>query len=177
MEIEHRPTLPDAAKILFAETYIKTSSRVKATIAAGGVDFSEDLETIDLIKEFRETLRQRAHIDLESHLEQLVIIRDAAMDSNKVSVALGAEIARGKAAGLYIERTKIDINELSNLSSTELRKRLQELADLTDLNPVKHIEAPNNEDAVTEAPFSRDFSEVARRTEPDSGSSSASGGQ
>lgn len=177
MDLDVKTSLPDPNKILYAQTYIKTNSKLKASQAAQG-DYSEDLETIDLIKELQAELKKNAAIDLESHLIKLAVIRDEAMDYGKLSVALNAEIARGKAAGLYIERTQLDINELTNVSSQELRRRLMEISKLTDEPPVKHVESLQIEDKSNvidvedEKPISKpgSFAEASRRASSSDGS-------
>lgn len=57
------------------------------------------------------TLRQPAvdavGLTIESHLRDLLSLRDMASDRQQMSAAIAAEVARGKAAGLYIDRTEL----------------------------------------------------------------------
>lgn len=43
---------------------------------------------------------------LEDHLRELAVLRDMAKSSGDIKAAIAAEVARGKAAGLYVERTQ-----------------------------------------------------------------------
>lgn len=49
---------------------------------------------------------QKAGITLESHLADLESLRDKATQSNQFSAAIAAEIARGKAAGVHVEKSE-----------------------------------------------------------------------
>ncbi|MBV7387252.1 terminase small subunit [Pasteurellaceae bacterium TAE3-ERU1] len=62
------------------------------------------------IEEMREKAAQGAQVTLESHLERLAELSLAAQENGQYSAAINAEIARGKAAGLYTEKAKIDLN-------------------------------------------------------------------
>lgn len=65
---------------------------------------------------------------LSDHLEKLKEIRDSAMGDENWKVALTAEVAVGKAAGLYEPRKEEESNpekgEAQKLTTDELRKRL-----------------------------------------------------
>lgn len=50
---------------------------------------------------------EKAGITLEKHLDDLMRLRNMAVKDNKWAAAIQAEIARGKAAGLYVERTEL----------------------------------------------------------------------
>lgn len=49
---------------------------------------------------------KKAQITLESHLEDLQRLRNMAAKSNQWSAAISAEIARGKAAGVHVEKSE-----------------------------------------------------------------------
>ena len=62
MDISAKQTeLSNPKKITFAEVYIQTGSKWKATLAVGE-DLFEDLETVDLIREMRKSLKEKAVI-------------------------------------------------------------------------------------------------------------------
>jgi len=50
---------------------------------------------------------EKAGITLEKHLDDLMRLRNMAVKDSKWAAAIQAEIARGKAAGLYVERTEL----------------------------------------------------------------------
>ena len=58
------------------------------------------------IRELREPVVKMVRITLESHLATLAEIRDRALNSSQFSAASTAEIARGKACGLYTEKVE-----------------------------------------------------------------------
>ena len=55
----------------------------------------------------RQPVVEAAQITLAGHLERLRALSQAAEDSNQFSAAISAEVARGKASGLYVERTEL----------------------------------------------------------------------
>jgi len=54
------------------------------------------------IRDITESVQQNALVSLGSHLVELADIRDLAKDQGQLKVALNAEEARGRVAGLYI---------------------------------------------------------------------------
>jgi len=162
MDISAKQTeLSDPRKIIFAEIYIQTGSKWKAALAIGGEDLFEDFETIDLIREMKRALKEKALITLEGHLEYLALIRDEAMFEKKFSTALNAEIARGKVGGLYVERSNVNINHLSSSSTEELRRQLLELGQLLGNESPKLIETQNAEFAEFSKLRPQDIIEVS----------------
>ena len=77
----------------------------------------------------------KSKLTLESHLEKLRELRDAAADFGQFSAAIRAEIARGKAAGLYTEKVNLsggvevkpaEVCDLSGVSQEELIELVRE---------------------------------------------------
>lgn len=56
-------------------------------------------------EELRAPVRERAGLTLEQHIRTLAEIRDKALAAEQYGAAVQAETNRGKAAGLYVERT------------------------------------------------------------------------
>jgi uncharacterized small protein (DUF1192 family) len=56
------------------------------------------------IEALRAPVAKKAQITLEKHLEDLMVLRNAAVKDKKWAAAIQAEIARGKAAGIYVEK-------------------------------------------------------------------------
>jgi phage terminase small subunit len=65
------------------------------------------------LTELRAPAAKKAMITLESHLEDLMKLRNLAVNEKQVGAAITAEIARGKAAGIHIEKSQIDLNNLN----------------------------------------------------------------
>lgn len=59
------------------------------------------------IAELRKPVVEAAQITLTSHLERLKVLSAAAEAGNQYSAAISAEVARGKASGLYVEKTEL----------------------------------------------------------------------
>lgn len=65
-----------------------------------------DAKVTQRVAELRLPVAQKAQITLESHLEDLMTLRDKAANENQYSAAISAEIARGKAAGVHVEKSE-----------------------------------------------------------------------
>ena len=59
------------------------------------------------LAELRAPVVKKAQITLEGHLADLKRLRDKAERDGKFSAAVTAEMARGKASGLYVEKTEL----------------------------------------------------------------------
>lgn len=78
------------------------------------------------LQEIRKPAVEKAQITLETHLADLKALRDKADAAEKFGPAIAAEIARGKASGLYVE--KIDATLGVTMMSDEQRQaRIAEL--------------------------------------------------
>ena len=63
------------------------------------------------------------------HITELGKIRAEALKKGAWSAAVNAEVARGKAAGLYIEQKIIRTGKLDDLSAEELETRMKDIID------------------------------------------------
>jgi hypothetical protein len=64
----------------------------------------------------------------------LAKLRNEAREKKAWSAAVNAEVARGKAAGLYIEQKIIRTGKLEDLTTEELESRMQQIID--DYSPI-----------------------------------------
>ena len=56
------------------------------------------------LAELRAPVVKAAQVTLEGHLRDLNVLRDTAAEAGQYGAAITAEVNRGKAAGLYVER-------------------------------------------------------------------------
>jgi len=71
------------------------------------------------VEELRKPIVSKVQMTLETHLEDLLELRRLAVQDGKYAAAVSAEIARGKAAGLIVDKAEVDhkgtiILQLSN---------------------------------------------------------------
>ena len=78
-----------------------------ATINNNASKALEHNEIAARIAELRAPAVANAQITLEQHLNDLKRLRDLAEASEKFGPAVQAEMARGKASGLYVDRTEL----------------------------------------------------------------------
>ena len=84
---------------------------------------------VKYIGELREEYQRKYAVSFERHISERAKIRMEALKKGAWSAAVNAEVARGKAAGLYIEQKIIRTGKLDDLSEDELEKRMKEIID------------------------------------------------
>jgi len=65
-----------------------------------------DAKVTQRVAELREPVAKKAQITLESHLDDLMRLRNMAAKEKQYSAAITAEVARGKASGVHVERVE-----------------------------------------------------------------------
>ena len=70
---------------------------------------------------------QKDAVSLEDHLSTLHDLREEAKDQGQISAAITAEVHRGKAGGLYIDRREILTAKIDMMSKDDLLTRLEDL--------------------------------------------------
>lgn len=84
------------------------------------------------VEELRERVAAKVGITLESHLAALAELSRRAAEENQFSAAISAEVARGKASGIYIDKHEITGKggapiQQTNLTPEEFRKIAKEV--------------------------------------------------
>ena len=128
----------------FAHELVTNEGRKTATECAIDSGFSKDSArqyasklqnpklyplVVKYIGELREEYQRKYAVSFERHISELAKIRMEALKKGAWSAAVNAEVARGKAAGLYIEQKIIRTGKLDDLSEDELEKRMKEIID------------------------------------------------
>ena len=106
--------------------YAEDSARVRASELQNPRRFPL---VVKYIGELREEYQKKYAVTFERHITELGKIRQDALAKGAWSAAVNAEVARGKAAGLYIEQKIIRTGKLDDLSETELENRMKEIID------------------------------------------------
>ena len=129
-------------QIKFAQLLVTNEGRKTPTecaIEAGYADGSARVRASELrnprrfplvvgyIGELREEYIKKYEVDYGRHIAELGKIRQSALNKGAWSAAVNAEVARGKAAGLYIEQKIIRTGKLEDLSAEELETRMKEI--------------------------------------------------
>jgi phage terminase small subunit len=131
-------------QIKFAQLLVTNEGRKTPTecaIEAGYADGSARVRASELrnpkrfplvvqyIGELRDEYNKKYEVDYSRHITELGKIRQAALDKGAWSAAVNAEVARGKAAGLYIEQKIIRTGKLEDLTAEELESRMKTIID------------------------------------------------
>ena len=128
----------------FAHEIVTNEGRKNATECATAAGYTKDTAVVKAsqlqnpklyplvvkyIGELREEYQKKYAVTFERHISELAKIRIDALKKGAWSAAVNAEVARGKAAGLYIEQKIIRTGKIDDLSETELENRMKEIID------------------------------------------------
>ena len=94
---------------------------------------------VTYIGELRREVQEKNQITVERHLTELAKLRDEAQKKGAWSAAINAEVARGKAGGLYVDQKLIMTGNLDNMSEKKLEAKMAKILDdhknLIDVTP------------------------------------------
>ena len=90
------------------------------------------------IQELEAEVNKKYEVTFGRHVKELAKIRDKAIDKGNLTAAVAAEVQRGRAAGLYVERKEIRTGTLDSLSEIEIKDRIKKL--LGDFKPLLEVE-------------------------------------
>ena len=74
-------------------------------------------------------MQKKYEVTFERHITELGRIREQALSKGAFSAAANAEVARGKAAGLYIEQRISLTGKLEDLSIEDLEAKMKKIYD------------------------------------------------
>ena len=80
---------------------------------------------------------QKHEVTYSKHIAELDRIKDKALKKGSFSSAVNAEVSRGKAAGLYIDRKIIKTGKLEDMSEQELEAKMKQILD--DYAPLLNV--------------------------------------
>lgn len=126
----------------FAQLLVNNEGRMTQTECAKEAGYAEGTEAVKgseltnpnkyplvakYIGELREENQKKYSVTFEKHITELAKIREAALHKGAFSAAANAEVARGKAAGLYIEQKIIRTGKLEDMSIEELESKMKKI--------------------------------------------------
>ena len=131
-------------QIKFAQELVTNEGRKTATECAVDAGYAKDRAAItaselqspkryplvvQYIGKIRSDYQKKYEVTYERHISELAKLREDSRKKGAWSAAINAEVARGKAAGLYVEQKIIRTGKLDDLSEEELDKRIAETLD------------------------------------------------
>jgi len=136
-------------QIKFAYELVTNEGRKTATECAISAGYSSDAAVVSASKlqnpklyplvvqyigQLRSEYQKKYDVTFERHISELAKLRDNARESKAWSAAVNAEVARGKAAGLYVEQKIIRTGSLSDLTAEQLEARMKEI--INEYSPI-----------------------------------------
>ena len=118
-----------------AAGYGKSSAHVRASELLNPQKYPL---VVRYIRELQSEVDKKYEVTFGRHVKKLADIRDQAIDKGNLTAAVSAEVQRGRAAGLYVERKEVRTGSLESLSEIEIKKRIQKL--LGDYKPLLEAE-------------------------------------
>jgi phage terminase small subunit len=109
---------------------------------------------VKYIGELREEIQKKYEITFERHITELAKLREESRAKGAWSAAINAEVARGKAAGLYVEQKIIKHGKLEDMSEKELEAKMKQIMEdhknlivEADFNVVNENQIENKEES------------------------------
>ena len=82
---------------------------------------------VKYIGELRAEVQEKYGITFEKHLSELAKLRNDAAKKGAWAAAINAEVARGKAGGLYVDQKLVLTKNLDTMSEEELESKLKQI--------------------------------------------------
>ena len=109
---------------------------------------------VKYIGELREEIQKKYEVTFERHITELAKLREESRAKGAWSAAINAEVARGKAAGLYVEQKIIKHGKLEDMSEKELEAKMKQIIEdhkglivEADFNIVNENQIENKEES------------------------------
>jgi hypothetical protein len=84
-------------------------------------------KVVKYIEHLQNQLANKYQVTYGRHIRKLAEIRDLAIEKGNFTSAVAAEVQRGRAAGLYVERKEIRTGSLESLSIEEIKSKIKTL--------------------------------------------------
>ena len=84
---------------------------------------------VKYIGELHDERLQKHEVSYAKHVAELDRIKHAALKKGSFSSAVNAEVSRGKAAGLYIDRKIIKHGKLEDMTEEQLKAKMKQIED------------------------------------------------
>jgi len=186
-----RPKELTPKQMKFAELLVTNEGRMTATEAAKQAGYEPERArftaselrnpnryplVVKYIGELRTDLQKKYEVTYENHVSELAKIRNDALKKGAWSAAVNAEVARGKAAGLYVEQKIIKHGRLEDMTEKELELKMKTIieehkgllieADFDDIKEEVNDNGPDESDSGGNE--NSEQSELDKGTEEDS---------
>ena len=110
---------------------------------------------VQYIGKLQDERLQKHEVSYSKHIAELDRIKQAALKKGSFSSAVNAEVSRGKAAGLYIDRKIIKTGKLEEMSEEQLEAKMKQiLDDYAPLLNMKTVEGDSQDVNESELSFS-----------------------
>ena len=186
-----RPKELTPKQMKFAELLVTNEGRMTATEAAKQAGYEPERArftaselrnpnryplVVKYIGELRTELQKKYEVTYENHVSELAKIRNDALKKGAWSAAVNAEVARGKAAGLYVEQKIIKHGRFEDMTEKELELKMKTIieehkgllieADFDDIKEEVNDNGPDESDSGGSE--NSEQSELDKGTEEDS---------
>ena len=98
---------------------------------------------VQYIGKLQDERLQKHEVSYAKHIAELDRIKQAALKKGSFSSAVNAEVSRGKAAGLYIDRKIIKTGKLEEMSEEQLEAKMKQILD--DYAPLLNMKTVEGE--------------------------------
>jgi len=122
---------------------------------------------VQYIGKLQDERLQKHEVSYSKHIAELDRIKQAALKKGSFSSAVNAEVSRGKAAGLYIDRKIIKTGKLEEMTEEQLEAKMKQILD--DYAPLLDMKVVEGEaQDVNESELSSSHKKLGTPTAPKS---------
>jgi len=122
---------------------------------------------VQYIGKLQDERLQKHEVSYSKHIAELDRIKQAALKKGSFSSAVNAEVSRGKAAGLYIDRKIIKTGKLEEMTEEQLEAKMKQILD--DYAPLLDMKVVEGEaQDVNESELSSSHKKLGTPTAPQS---------
>ena len=94
----------------YRRVYKPKATTKEATINRTAKGLVDNPKIAARVTELRAPVIADLGITLESHLRELETLREMSKEQGQLTAAITAEVARGKASGVHVEKSKLDVS-------------------------------------------------------------------
>ncbi len=122
---------------------------------------------VQYIGKLQDERLQNHEVSYSKHIAELDRIKQAALKKGSFSSAVNAEVSRGKAAGLYIDRKIIKTGKLEEMTEEQLTAKMKQILD--DYAPLLNMKTVEGESLdVNESELSSSHKKSGKQNDPKS---------
>ena len=112
----------------YRQAYPKSQKWKDSAVWSQSSQLAANSQVSQRVSILRQEAQAKTIITLESHLNELELLREMAKEQGNINAAIQAEVSRGKAKGLYVTKVEVDdipLPTIVTVNVVDARKQLE----------------------------------------------------